>query len=479
MKLEQRLVVAAAVLLLAACAPREVLFPALGLDAPKLDLLPADFESPRSYETEQPMPGFGGGGGGVHQVPVIWIHGNTVSATFWLPARQYFLEQGYTQDETWALSYGWDNPRYFDSTDLSVPSVDRIVNAVTNYLTQLTGEPVQQVDVIGHSLGVTLVRQWMKQTNSYHRVRNFIGVAGANDGVWTAWNDTRGQQRGVSWELFPDSPWLKQLSAGGETPGPTRYMMLYDGSGWGDVLFPTPLEDSGSLEGANNVAFNREHGMYLDHLELPRAPETMAVMLDWVAKAPVPDDGARRPVMRQTGRLLTASQPGALIHCTDDGSQPDRQTPGTERLLMTVGPVYSCYPQHPETQLAGPIERFAWAGEQAPAREAPSLQIEPAGGVFEHPVEVTLSSDDPDAFIVYNTSGTPIETGSPLYREPVYVAGPVRFTAMAVGPDGQRSDPVTVEFDISLELVEARHTLQRQFNPETPVNYAGDRKKGR
>ena len=408
-------------LLLAACAPREVLLPAVGLKSPKLQLLPANFESPQSHETGEPMPGFGGGGGGVNRVPVIWIHGNTVSAAFWLPARQYFLEQGYTQDETWALSYGWDNARYFDSADLSVPSVDRIVNAVTNYLTEQTGEPVQQVDVIGHSLGVTLVRQWMKQTNSYHRVRNFIGVAGASDGVWTAWNDTRGQQRGVSWELFPDSPWLKQLSAGGETPGPTRYMTLYDGSGWGDVLFPTPLEDSGALEGANNVAFNREHGTYLDHLELARVPETMDVMLEWIGKAPRPTEGARRPVMRQTGRLLTASQPDALVHCTDDGTQPNGQTPGQARLMMETGRVYSCYPRHPETHLAGPIERFVWAGEYAPARKPPTLVMQPGGGVFEHPVQVNLSTDDPDAFIVYNVSGTPIETGSPLYRDPVYI----------------------------------------------------------
>ena len=50
---------------------------------------------------------------------------------------------------------------------------------------------------------------------------------------------------------------------------------------------------------------------------------------------------------------------------------------------------------------------------------------------------------------------------------------------MAVSPGGQTSEVVTLDFDISLELVEARHTLLRQLDPSAPVNYEGKRKKGR
>ncbi|MBR9812562.1 hypothetical protein GYB61_01740 [bacterium] len=467
------------VLLLAACAPREILFPAIGLEAPRQHDFPADFQPPISHETDQPMPGWGGGGGGVNRVPVIFVHGNTVSAAYWNGPRQYFMQQGYSGDELWALSYGWNNVRYFDSNDLSVPSLERIVNSVTNYLTDKTGKTVHQVDIIGHSLGVTLTRQWMKQTNSYHRVRSFIGTAGASDGVWTAWNDTRGQQRGVSWELYPNSEWLQQLNRGDETPGPTRYMTLYDGTGWGDVLFPKPNEDSGALEGAYNLPYNRVHGTNYGHLELPREPETMDAMIDWLAKGPKPDFTAERPGIIRMNKVIKPDSDAATLRCTNDGSLPGPDVAAVPTVEMAPDVLYTCYAYNAQTKLPGRIERFKRAKDDAPERPAPTLRFTPVGGVFEHPQRVTLESDDPDAYIVYNTSGTPIESGSPLYTDPIYIAGPVTLTAMAISPNGKTSPAVTREFDISLELLEARNTLLRQLDPEAPVIYEGLRKKGR
>src|SRR5690606_33770464 len=126
-----------------------------------------------------------------------------------------------------------------------------------------------------HSLGVTLVRQWMRQTNQYHRVRHLVAVAGANNGVATARADARGQNRVVALELAADSRWLQQLNGDGETPGPTRYMTLYDGSGWYDAMYPERLRDSPALDGAFNLALNRERGHYFDHRELAQAPEAL------------------------------------------------------------------------------------------------------------------------------------------------------------------------------------------------------------
>ncbi len=467
-----------ALLLLAGCAPRQVLLPALGVEPPALRDLPADFESPRSAETGQPMPGFGGGGGGVDRTPVIFIHGNTVSARYWLPVREHFAGSGYSKDELWALGYGWDNVRYFDSNDLSVPSVERIVNAVTAYLEERTGDPVPQVDVIGHSLGVTLVRQWMKQTNSWHRVRSFIGACGANDGVWTAWPDTRGQQRPVSWELAPDSPWLAQLDQGGETPGPTRYMTLYDGTGWGDVLFPRPWQDSSALEGAYNLAYNRENSTWYGHLNLPREPGPMDAMVTWLRDAPDARRKALPPDVAIADNRLEPSREGAQLHCTDDGRYPDRDTPSVKQLRMQSGKLYTCYAHDPQSLLSSPMRRYKAYTPTDFERRRPSIQASSAGGSFEHPQRVSLSSDDPEAFIVYNTAGVPLSTGSPLYRQPIEIVAPVTLSAMAVSPGGVTSEPLVLDFDISLELLEARHSLQRQFDPETPVRYEARRHKG-
>ncbi len=364
---------------LAACAPREWLLPKVGLEPPALRDFPADFTPPISNETGQPMVGFGGGGGGMTRTPVIFIHGNTVSARYWLPNRAHFRKAGYTADELWAFGYGWDNVRYFDSGDLSVPSVDRMVTSVMEYLSKKTGRPVRQVDIVAHSLGVTLVRQWMKQTNSWHKVRNFIGACGANDGVWTAWPDSRGQNRVVSFELHPDSPWLAQLNRHGETPGPTRTMMLFDGTGWADVLFPRPYEQSGALEGAFNLAYNVKHGTHYDHMELPRAPGPMDAMIKFLREAPEPPPQAEPPRLVREGSVLRADPAGALVHCTANGDYPSLATRGLERVQLGTA-LATCFARDERTGLASPMERFTASRPADPASAPPALSASPKAG---------------------------------------------------------------------------------------------------
>lgn len=468
----------AAALLLTACAPREWLLPKLGLTSPKLRDFPADYKPPLSNETGETMSGFGGGDGGVSHVPVIFIHGNTVSARFWLPARAHFIKAGYSPSELWALSYGWDNVRYFDSDDLSVPSIERIVSSVTAYMSQKTGQPVPQVDIVAHSLGVTLVRQWMKQNNAWHRVRNFIGACGANQGVWTAWPDARGQQRGVSWELAPGSPWLKQLNRGGETPGATRYMMLYDGTGWGDALFPSPHENDSALKGAYNLPFNVKHGTYYGHLELPREPDTMDAMIGFLKQAPDLQPQAESPELLQEDDRIHSDQADAVVRCAKGGDYPSARTPGHPEVMLSEQTLFTCFAHNPQTGLASPMVRYKH-GSVKEESETVSLTANPAGGVFENPQNVTLSSNDPEAIIVYTTSGAMPNSGSPLYQEPVYIAGPLTLKAVAIAPDGRRSKPLNLNYDISLEKVEAAHTLQRQFDPAVPEHYEGRRKAGR
>lgn len=465
-------------LLLAACAPREILLPKIGLTPYRLSDFPEGYTPPKSNETGEPMPGFGDAGKAGH-TPLIFVHGNTVSARYWLPARAYFKAHGYAETPLWALGWGWDNVRYFDSADLSVASLDRIVTSVMKEVAKDTGEPVRQVDIIGHSLGVTLVRQWLKQTNRWHQVRSFIGACGANDGVWTADLFSRGQNRGVAFELAPGSPWLAQLSAGGETPGPTRYMTLYDGTGWGDVLFPKPLQDSSALEGAYNLAYNREHGTYYDHLELPREPGTMDAMIEWLKAAPEPSRTAALPQIVRTGDVLATDQPGAALHCATGAQQPDARSSVVETLTLEPGVVTSCYARNPATGLASPLARYKRQDKPAKGGRL-TISADHMAKSYENPIFVTLTANDPEAFIVYTTSGsTQPESGSPLYTAPVYVAGPLRLTAMAIAPDGRKSAPLVLDYDISLELIEAQRSLERQFDASAPVDYAGNRKKGR
>lgn len=473
-------------LLLAACLPpRQVLYPALGWREPALRDFPPDFEVPRSAETGRPMPGFGGDPKrgetrSLYRTPVLFVHGNTVSARYWLPVRAQFLARGWHRDELWAFGYGWDHVHYFDANDPSVPSLERGVASVLAYLSKQRGVPVRQIDIVAHSMGVTLVRQWMKQTNSYHRVRNFVAIAGANDGAWTSSAHPRGPQRAVSWELAPDSPWIAQLNRDGETPGPTRYLAIYDGTGWADVFYPPPRQDGGALEGARNIAYNREHGTWYDHLDLARRPEPLEPVFAFLTEVGEPLPRATPPRIRRDGERLVAEPAGARLHCADGGREPRREGAGQPQRMLAADTVTSCFALDPASGLASPLQRHAGAAGYVPAGEL-KLEASPSGGVHTQWQRVELKASDPAAFIAYTTSGTPVGRGSPRYdpADPVVVMSPLRLQAVAYTPDGRASSPLVLDFDISLEKEEAMTSLQRQFDPEAPEQYEGRRTKGR
>jgi len=476
-------ILSAAALVTAACAPREWIMPALGMNPPVFRDFGEGFVPPISNETGQPINGFGGNGGGVRRTPLILVHGTTVSASFWKGARAHYLAQGYTGDELWAVGYGWNNGRYFDSNELSAVTLDRFVSSVTDYLSKKSGRPIRQVDMIGHSLGNTIVRHWVKQTNSWHILRSFIGNSGVNHGSWTLTGDPRGPNRTAAFELYVKSPWLAALNRGGETPGPTRYMTLYDGTGLGDLFYPPPFEHSPRLDGAHNVPYNVEHSGILGHLELATRPGPLDTMLAWLREADEALPQALPPEITRDATLLKANQPEARLYCAGglDRSAldyPTLQSPAVEQVDLSDGLLHTCFAHNSRTHWSSPMARFKVA-DAAPSDQPLTISAIPPAGVFEQPQAVTLIASDPKAFIVYSTVAAEVNSGMPLYSVPVYVAAPLTLTAVAYAPDGRVSQPVRLKYDISLEYVEAVNTPERQFDPSVPVEHKGHRKVGR
>ena len=145
-------------------------------------------------------PSFGGRSKPTDQLknePVIFIHGNGGSAADWREARETFLANGYQSCELYALTYDDGGPdkeaamkRYHSKRFLE--QIRAFIEAVKAY----TG--AEKVDVISHSLGVTLARGAIKggsqsdllEGGSYdlgraltNEVDTFVGVAGANRGL--------------------------------------------------------------------------------------------------------------------------------------------------------------------------------------------------------------------------------------------------------------------------------------------------------
>ena len=144
--------------------------------------------------TGKAVIGFGAAGP-VTRTPVIFVHGNndTPFPTACNPfgrmqsLAQSLADNGYATSELWGLGYEGDqcdlaaDPTRRSSiahtNAANVPDLRRFVRAVLAY----TG--AREVDIVAHSLGVTLTREWVRQDQAQHQVRRFVAIDGPNQGI--------------------------------------------------------------------------------------------------------------------------------------------------------------------------------------------------------------------------------------------------------------------------------------------------------
>ena len=210
---------------------------------------PADFPVIIDASLGVPVIGFGAAGR-VQRTPVIFLHGNndTPFATGCNPfgyihnMAQFFADHGYALSELWGLGYQGDQCDLIaqptnrsggaHTTVANIPDLRKFVAAVLAY----TG--ARQVDIVGHSLGVTVAREWMLQDNAYGLVRSLVAIDGPNHGIVDCSpSPANFYQLPASGGFVPDSTiceeygsdhtqLLSVLNAAGETPGPTRYLVI-------------------------------------------------------------------------------------------------------------------------------------------------------------------------------------------------------------------------------------------------------------
>ncbi|MFP5308201.1 MAG: alpha/beta fold hydrolase [Actinomycetes bacterium] len=231
-----------------------------------------DFTPPLDDEYGIPLGGFGGTerGAPLAHIPIVFVHGNQADAQNWHVVRdQLTAELGYSPQELWALSYGGlgyvggsaplttdggeaayvaEHPQAGvngtpQANDVNVPDLVAFLDAVRDY----TGS--EKVQVVAHSLGVTIVRKAMLVEPALReRITAVVAIAGANHGT-SVCRGVEDRYYGCD-EIGPGQPWLDELNAAGEAPGPTRWMTVYDGSGVADVFFNPQDAESPRLEGA-------------------------------------------------------------------------------------------------------------------------------------------------------------------------------------------------------------------------------------
>lgn len=147
---------------------------------------------------------------------VVLVHGNAGSSGDWNNTYNELLSRGYNTNDIYTPNWGSTNPALNNhSGSEETPVRNAIVSAVSN---SCTGK----IDVIGHSMGVTLAAQQIIKANKVSSVDTFVGVAGAYRGLLTCgvypfnvWTPTCGSQ-GLS-VSSPFLDWLNGVSFADKT----------------------------------------------------------------------------------------------------------------------------------------------------------------------------------------------------------------------------------------------------------------------
>ena len=289
---------------------------------------PAGFPTITDLSLGTPVLGFGAAGP-VRRTPVIFLHGNndTPFPTSCNPygqihaIAQYLADHGYATSELWGLGYQGDQcdtlttptnkSAFAHSTVANLLDLDRFVHAVLAY----TG--AHRVDIVGHSLGVTLARTWMKLTGQGRFVRRLVAIDGPNHGITDCSPNPLNYFQQPAFGGFtpdsaicreygsPDSLFLRLLNAGDETPGPTRWLVIRNvgpdfvyASAQDGFFPPVPAEDSrgrphdfsasAQLAGAEELTLTGQGAfdpiLGTSHLGIVNSPATWAATLAFLTR---------------------------------------------------------------------------------------------------------------------------------------------------------------------------------------------------
>ncbi len=296
---------------------------------------PEHFPVIKNFYLGKPVIGFGSAIGPVEHVPVIFLHGNNDTPYATDCSRyghvqdlaKFFLDHGYHSSELWGLGYQGDQcdlnqdntlrSGISHTTAAAVPILRQFVRAVLDF----TG--ARRVDIVAHSLGVVVAREWMLQDNAYDEVRALVAIDGPNHGIVDCSPSLTNvfqlpsgggftPNSAVCDELGSDhTQLLSVLNAAGEVPPPTRYLVIRNRPGTPDFVYnilpdgelcacsfpaldrdgePHDFSASAGLAGAETIELE-DQGQFDDvlhtaHLGILNSPKTRAAVLHFLAALP-------------------------------------------------------------------------------------------------------------------------------------------------------------------------------------------------
>ncbi len=110
---------------------------------------------------------------------VVLVHGNGGKASHWDKTYNYLRGKGYSSSQIYRPKWGSSNVAINNHSGSEETPVRNAINDAIN--SSCTGK----IDVIGHSMGVTLAAQQIIKAGKVSKVDSFVGIAGAYRGLLT------------------------------------------------------------------------------------------------------------------------------------------------------------------------------------------------------------------------------------------------------------------------------------------------------
>ncbi len=151
---------------------------------------------------------------------VVLVHGNTGSPADFQNTYNLLRQQGWSDAQI--VAPNWGNKNCAACNDHNGSEETPIKTAISS---AIAGSCSGHIDVIGHSMGVTLAMHEIDKLNVSSKVDVFIGIAGAVHGLWSCGMYPYNVATSTcgSWGLSVSNPFLQSLA--GHRFGAKMYSM--------------------------------------------------------------------------------------------------------------------------------------------------------------------------------------------------------------------------------------------------------------
>ncbi|HRE18949.1 MAG TPA: alpha/beta fold hydrolase [Rhodocyclaceae bacterium] len=111
---------------------------------------------------------------------VVMVHGNTGTPSQWDNTVSLLISKGWTSSQIYRPDWGYKSALQASLNSHDSTNTGKVKTAITNALnSSCTGK----IDVLGHSMGVTLAMKAINELGVSGRVDSFVGIAGAQHGL--------------------------------------------------------------------------------------------------------------------------------------------------------------------------------------------------------------------------------------------------------------------------------------------------------